>query len=133
VAQSIIVPEPDPALIDELRTANADIAHQIRGLSTLANTSASAGLSEALQKAITVRDQRRRLISSVLANFDAVKKLNDDGYPDFMPVTLTKEQHDELILKIEDVGTVGGVFDIAPLVTSTIEVNLGEPEDKPAA
>lgn len=132
MAQSIMIPEPDLALIDELQKANSDIAHQIRGLSTLANTSASDGLSEALQKAITVRDQRRRLVSAVLSYSEASKNLNEDGYPDFMPITLTKEQHDELISKVEDVGAVGGVFEVAPLVSPTIKINLGEPEDKPA-
>lgn len=131
MALSTLIPEPDPQLVAELRKANADIAHQIRGLSTLANTSASDGLSEALQQAITVRDRRRRLISSVLNYIDALKKLDDDGYPDFTPIFLTKDQHDELFSKIGDVGAVGDVFDIS-MVASMIEVSLGEPEDKPA-
>lgn len=115
------------ALQDELVKALAVIEPQIRGLHDLAEVSISAPLVEQINEQIVVRERRRDHIQAVL---DALKALEEDGYPAMANAVLRPSMFVELQREETDLDAAVAVFEaLSPATTLTI--TLGVPTEKP--
>lgn len=124
--------DPNPALRDELNTALAVVAPEIRGLHDLTTVSISDDLRGAINGQITARERRRDLIQNVISGLDAVVRslqaLEADGYPTLDPVVVQSTLFSELQGEIADLGAAAGVFKADQ--ASRLSVALGAPTAK---
>lgn len=114
-------------LRDELTAAAAVLAPQIRGLHDLVGVTVSELLVERINEQIAIRERRRDLIQTALADLQA---LEGDGYPDLASATLPPNLFVELQGEEADLDAAVAIFEPA-LPAVSVSVDLGAPADKP--
>jgi hypothetical protein len=126
--------DPNPALRDEMRRAQAVLEPQIRGLHDFIAVSLSDEMRADVNIQIISRERRRGLIASVIANLDAVvtalQALEDDGYPALDPMIVSASLFSELQGEMDDLSAAASVFSTASPATR-LSIGLGAPADKP--
>lgn len=124
--------DPNPALREDLNSALAVLAPEIRGLHDLVAVSISDDLRNALNGQISARERRRDLVQSVITNLDTVVRslqaLEADGYPALDAVIVPPTLFSELQGEIDDLSAAAGIFKADQAVR--LSVALGAATEK---